>query len=60
MFAALGVPERIDFIDTPVELRERYQYFTEARIERLRAAGYRTPFTSLEAGVRQYVARLRT
>ena len=43
--AALGAPERIEFIDMPVELRERYQYFTEARTARLRAAGYRTPFT---------------
>jgi ADP-L-glycero-D-manno-heptose 6-epimerase len=58
-FAALGAPERIEFIDMPVELRERYQYFTEARTERLRAAGYRTPFTTLEDGVRQYVQRLK-
>ena len=58
-FAALGAPERIEFIDMPVELRERYQYFTEARMERLRAAGYRTPFTTLEDGVRQYVSRLQ-
>jgi len=57
-FAAIGAPEGIEFIDMPVELRERYQYFTEARIERLRAAGYRTPFTTLEDGVRQYVQRL--
>ena len=58
-FAAIGAPERIEFIDMPVELRERYQYFTEARTERLRAAGYRTPFTTLEDGVRQYVQRLQ-
>ncbi len=59
-FAAAGAPEHIDFIDMPVALRERYQYFTEARTDRLRAAGYRTPFTSLEDGVRQYVTRLKS
>lgn len=58
VFAALQVPERIEFIDMPADLRERYQYFTEARMERLRAAGYRRPFTSLEDACRQYVARL--
>ena len=59
-FAALGAPEHIDFIDMPDALRERYQYFTEARMDRLRAAGYRTPFTTLEDGVRQYVTRLKS
>lgn len=57
-FAALKQPERIEFIDMPPELRERYQYFTEARTDRLRAAGYRTAFTSLDDGVRQYIMRL--
>jgi ADP-L-glycero-D-manno-heptose 6-epimerase len=57
-FAALGVPENIEFVDMPDGLRARYQYFTEARTERLRAAGYRAPFTELEDGVRRYVGRL--
>ncbi len=57
-FAAMGKPESIEFIPTPDDLRERYQYFTEARMDRLREAGYSTPFTTLEAGVDQYVARL--
>lgn len=57
-FAALAVPENIEFVDMPDGLRARYQYFTEARTERLRAAGYRAPFTELEDGVRQYVDRL--
>jgi ADP-L-glycero-D-manno-heptose 6-epimerase len=59
VFAAMGKPEKIEFIDTPEALRERYQYFTEARMERLRAQGYAAPFTSLEEGVRQYVTRLQ-
>ena len=57
-FAALDLPPRIEFIDTPEELRARYQYFTEARMEKLRAAGYTKPFASLEDGVSRYVQRL--
>ena len=55
LFAACQIPARIEFIDMPPELIEKYQYFTEARIGRLRAAGYQRPFTSLEAGVTEYV-----
>jgi ADP-L-glycero-D-manno-heptose 6-epimerase len=54
-FAAMGREARISFIDTPADIRETYQYFTEARMEKLRAAGYAAPFTSLEDGVRDYV-----
>lgn len=57
-FRALGAEEQIDWVDTPEDIRERYQYFTEARMERLREAGYTKPFTSLEEGVERYVARL--
>jgi ADP-L-glycero-D-manno-heptose 6-epimerase len=55
LFAACQRPEHIEFIDMPPELIDKYQYFTEARIERLRAAGYSRPFTTLEAGVEDYV-----
>ena len=55
VFRALGKEPRIDFVDTPVEIRDKYQYFTEARMERLRAAGYTRPPTTLEDGVRDYV-----
>ena len=58
VFRELGRPEQIDFIDTPIELRARYQYFTEARMERLRHEGYAVPFTTLEDGVRTYVREL--
>jgi ADP-L-glycero-D-manno-heptose 6-epimerase len=57
-FHALGKPPDIEFIDMPVELRERYQYFTEAKMDRLQGAGYPRPFTSLEEGARRYVERL--
>jgi len=55
--AALDRPAQLEFVDMPPAVRAHYQYFTEARMERLRAAGYTQPFTSLEAGVREYVQR---
>ena len=56
MASALGKEARIDFVDTPVSIRANYQYFTQARMERLRAAGYTAPFHTLEEGVRDYVS----
>jgi ADP-L-glycero-D-manno-heptose 6-epimerase len=55
LFAAAKRPPRIEFIDMPPALVEKYQYFTQSRVERLRAAGYRDAFTSLEDGVADYV-----
>ncbi|MCA0449715.1 MAG: ADP-glyceromanno-heptose 6-epimerase [Proteobacteria bacterium] len=55
VYAALGKNAQIAWRDTPEALRDKYQYFTEAKMERLRAAGYTRPFTSLEDGVRKYV-----
>lgn len=57
-FRAMKREDLIEFIPTPVELRERYQYFTEATMQKLRDAGYEAPFTELEDGVREYVERL--
>ena len=57
-FAALGTPANIAFIDTPSEIRDRYQYFTEATMTKLKAAGYSKPFTALEDGVRAAVQEL--
>ncbi len=53
--AAAGQPSRIEFIPMPEAIRPNYQYFTEARMDKLRAAGYTKPFTALEDGVRRYV-----
>ncbi len=55
VFQAMGKAVAIDYIDMPEAIRHQYQYFTQARIERLRAAGYNNPFTALEDGVRRYV-----
>ena len=57
LLAACGVPERIEYADLPNEIRDHYQYFTQASLERLREAGYRRPFTPIEAGIRRYVER---
>jgi ADP-L-glycero-D-manno-heptose 6-epimerase len=54
-FTAMAKPERIEFIDTPADIRDKYQYFTEARMEKLRSAGYNRPFASLEEGVADYI-----
>jgi ADP-L-glycero-D-manno-heptose 6-epimerase len=54
-FRAVGREPVYEFVDTPVEIRDKYQYFTEARMERLREAGYDKPFTALEDGVADYV-----
>jgi ADP-L-glycero-D-manno-heptose 6-epimerase len=54
-FRAMGVPENIEFIDTPADIRDKYQYFTQANMEKLRSIGYTKPFTSLEEGVKDYV-----
>ena len=58
VFEALGKSPQIDFIDTPVEIRDKYQYFTEARMDRLRTEGYAKPFMGLREGVKQYLVRI--
>lgn len=55
IFKALGVPENISFVDTPADIRDKYQYFTEANMQKLRNAGYDAPLTPLEEGVDDYV-----
>jgi ADP-L-glycero-D-manno-heptose 6-epimerase len=55
VYRAAGKEPYIKFIDTPVAIRDKYQYFTEARMGRLKACGYDKPFTSLEDGVSAYV-----
>ena len=54
-FAAMGKETNIEYIDMPVHLREKYQYFTEAKMDKLRATGYKEGFYSLEDGVKDYV-----
>jgi len=55
VFAALQVPENIVYVDIPEDIRDTYQYFTQADMGKLRAAGYAAPFRSLEEGIRDYI-----
>ncbi|MCO6358579.1 ADP-glyceromanno-heptose 6-epimerase [Roseivirga pacifica] len=54
-FNAMDKEEQISFIDTPADIRDKYQYFTEADMSKLKSIGYEAPFTSLEEGVTDYV-----
>ncbi len=55
VFHAMHLAPKIDFIDTPADIRDTYQYFTEANMSKLISIGYTRPFTTLEAGVQEYV-----
>lgn len=54
-FKSLEMKPSISFIDTPIDIREQYQYFTEAQMGKLRKAGYHQEFTSLQGGIDDYV-----
>ena len=54
-FEALGLKPNISFISTPMDIRDKYQYFTEASMQKLKKAGYKKPFSTLEEGVFDYV-----
>ncbi|MGC1782422.1 MAG: ADP-glyceromanno-heptose 6-epimerase [Acidobacteriaceae bacterium] len=55
VFSAMNIAPKIEFIEMPEILRGKYQYFTQATVEKLRNSGYTQPFTSLEDAVRDYV-----
>lgn len=56
VFKSMEVRENIEFIDTPEDIRDKYQYFTQANMSKLRSIGYSNTFTSLESGIDQYVS----
>jgi ADP-L-glycero-D-manno-heptose 6-epimerase len=57
LFSALGLPPRIEFIEMPEAIRDKYQYFTRANIAKLRAAGYDAPVTPLQSAIADYVTK---
>ena len=59
MFKALGKDCRIKYIDMPAYLKDQYQYFTQAKIEKLRQAGCRYKFSSLEEAIKDYIEYLK-
>jgi ADP-L-glycero-D-manno-heptose 6-epimerase len=54
-FAGVNKDPQIDFVDTPADIRDKYQYFTEANMSKMRSIGYSKPFHTLEEGVKDYV-----
>lgn len=59
VFNNLQKPVNITYIDTPEDIRDKYQYFTEAKMDKLKSIGYDKPFHSLEEGVKSYVNKLQ-
>jgi ADP-L-glycero-D-manno-heptose 6-epimerase len=55
VFASMNKPENIEYIDTPVDIRDKYQYYTQAEMQKLHNAGYTADFYSLEKGIGEYV-----
>ena len=55
VFKSMNKKEDISFVDTPADIRDKYQYFTEANMTKLKNIGYPKPFTTLEEGVQDYV-----
>jgi len=56
VFVALNKPATIEYIDTPVDIRDTYQYFTEAKMGKLKMIGYSSNFTDMESGVAEYIS----
>jgi ADP-L-glycero-D-manno-heptose 6-epimerase len=54
-FKGVNKEPKIEFIDTPIDIRDKYQYFTEANMSKLKSIGYPKPFHTLEEGVKDYV-----
>ena len=54
-FEAMGLKPNIEYIDMPESIRDRYQYFTEAKMDKIRSVGYTKVVSSLEQGITDYV-----
>jgi len=59
VFKSMNKKEDISFIDTPEDIRDKYQYFTEAKMEKLKSIGYPHEFTDLESGVDAYIKEMK-
>lgn len=60
LFFAMGIKKKIEYVDMPLEIREKYQYFTQADMMKLRSAGYTEDFMPLEDSIKDYVRYLET
>lgn len=59
IFKSLDTEQNITYIDMPKKIRDKYQYFTEAKMDKLKLAGYSKPFHTLEDGVFKYISKLK-
>jgi ADP-L-glycero-D-manno-heptose 6-epimerase len=57
VFSGMNLEPVIEYIDTPADIRNNYQYFTEARTDKLRSAGYQQEFTPFESAIEEYVKK---
>jgi ADP-L-glycero-D-manno-heptose 6-epimerase len=57
VFECMGRDFKVEYIDIPRDIRDKYQYFTEADMHKLHQAGYDHPFCSLEEGVKEYITK---
>ena len=55
IFKVLNIPVKINYVDTPHDIRDKYQYYTEAKMDKLINSGYKTQTTKLEEGVSDYI-----
>ena len=55
IFESMGLPVHLTYIDIPIDIREKYQYFTQATTAKLRSAGYTAPFLNLRTGAVDYI-----
>lgn len=55
IFKAMNLPKNIEYVDIPEDIKEKYQYFTEANMNKLRSIGYAKPFTKIEAAIEDYI-----
>lgn len=55
LFKSMNLPEQINYIDTPIDIRDKYQYFTEAKMNKLNSIGYSKLFANIENGISDYV-----
>jgi ADP-L-glycero-D-manno-heptose 6-epimerase len=60
IFTSLNLPTQIEYIPIPKDIEDKYQYFTEAKMDKLFTKGYQKPFISIENGVQNYVEFLET
>lgn len=60
LFHAMDLPVHIEFTEMPEDIRDKYQYYTKAEMNKLSASGYELPFMTLEDGIKSYVTYLRT